>query len=198
MKKLFLSFACAFVMIASAAAQNVTLNLTSGQVMYGTLIELTDSTVSIVPDGAVTTNPLVFRAVLIKDAKLPHGSRLVNQDGKLILLTKEDIKIAKLQRERMRTPEYLIGKAMKTSGAAALAIGVPCLATGLATCIAGHVAATRYNLIEVAGCLEASYYLLPIGASLTIAGIPLYVEGKKIMELNVNFTGNGAGLALNF
>ena len=47
-------------------------------------------------------------------------------------------------------------------------------------------------------CLEASYYLFSIGASLTIVGIPLYVQGKKIMDINITYTGNGAGVAVSF
>ena len=38
-------------------------------------------------------------------------------------------------------------------------------------------------------------YTFGNGASLTITGIPLFVKGKQIMEMKVNYTGNGAGLA---
>ena len=97
------------------------------------------------------------------------------------------------------TPNQIFGEALKTTGAVCLGIGVPCLAAGLATCIAGNVGlSTSSNPIACVQAGEASYYLLGTGAALTIVGIPLYVKGKKIMELNVNFTGNGAGLAMNF
>jgi len=53
------------------------------------------------------------------------------------------------------------------------------------------------GLVTKSQLLESSYYLLPIGASLTIVGIPIYVEGKKIMDLNFGYTGNGLGVTMN-
>ena len=47
--------------------------------------------------------------------------------------------------------------------------------------------------MQLAGCI-----LLPVGASLTIVGIPLYAHGKKIINMNFNYTGNGVGLAMEF
>ena len=45
---------------------------------------------------------------------------------------------------------------------------------------------------------NAGIILTSTGAALKIIGVPLYCYGKRIMTLNVNYTGNGAGLALNF
>ena len=42
------------------------------------------------------------------------------------------------------------------------------------------------------------YVLTPLGAALTIVGIPLYVKGNKIMQMDVKCSGNAAGLTLNF
>lgn len=104
------------------------------------------------------------------------------------------------------TDNAIIGKAFKTTGIVSLSIGVPCLAAGIACCTAGHVRpveTNRYGIPFVSDltistrCLEASYYLFGIGASLTIVGIPLYVQGKKIMEMDITYTGNGVGIALN-
>jgi hypothetical protein len=47
-------------------------------------------------------------------------------------------------------------------------------------------------------CAAAGYVLMPFGAAWTVVGIPLYVKGKYIAELNFNYTGNGAGIAMNF
>lgn len=47
-----------------------------------------------------------------------------------------------------------------------------------------------------ADCATAGCVILPFGASLTVIGIPLTIKGKQLMELKVNYTGNGAGLAL--
>lgn len=43
----------------------------------------------------------------------------------------------------------------------------------------------------------AGYILMPMGGALTVVGIPLYIKGNK-MTMNVNYTGNGAGIAFNF
>lgn len=45
-------------------------------------------------------------------------------------------------------------------------------------------------------CTTAGCVLMPFGAALTVVGIPLTVKGKQLMELKINYTGNGAGLAL--
>lgn len=90
-----------------------------------------------------------------------------------------------------------IGEAFEITGITALSIGVPCLAAGLSCCIAAYLLPS-YDLVIKTQCLNSSYYLFGAGASLTIVGIPLYVQGKKIMEMNINYTGNGAGLAFKF
>ena len=38
---------------------------------------------------------------------------------------------------------------------------------------------------------NAGYLLTGAGAALTIVGIPLYCYGKRIMTMEVNYTGNG-------
>lgn len=40
--------------------------------------------------------------------------------------------------------------------------------------------------------------LFPIGASLTIVGIPLHIHGNKIITMNLNYTGNGIGVGVEF
>ena len=45
---------------------------------------------------------------------------------------------------------------------------------------------------------SAGICLAAIGGTLTVVGIPLHIHGKKIMTMNVNYTGNGAGVALQF
>lgn len=90
-----------------------------------------------------------------------------------------------------------IGEAFEITGITALSIGVPCLAAGLSCCMAAYLL-PLHDLVIKTQCLNSSYYLFGVGASLTIVGIPLYVHGKKIMEMNINYTGNGAGLAFKF
>ena len=101
-------------------------------------------------------------------------------------------------RAKPSNPNEVIGRAFIKTGGVALGIGLPCFVAGLATCIAGNVNITPSNVASKAACAEASYYLFGIGASLTIISIPLIVNGKRIAKMKFNYTGNGAGVALNF
>lgn len=197
-RKFYLLIACAFAFVVNVYAQNCTLKLNTGQTMEGTLVDASDSTVTFLIDGGV--QPLVIPASRIQSGTLPHKGKLLVQDGKIVIHTAEDIKAAQ-RKEIANNPNTALGKALKVSGATSLGMGVPCLVAGLATCIAGNTMnVSKYGtgLTTKSRLLETSYYLLPIGASLTIVGIPLYVEGKKLMEVNINYTGNGLGLSMNF
>ena len=198
MKKYLLLLSTLLMSVFSLSAQNCTLTMTSGQTLQGTLIDASDSTVTFLIEGAAQA--LTIPASRIKSGRLPHKGKIYVQEGKVLIQTGDDIKAAE-RHEIVGNPNYALGKAMKVSGVTSLCVGVPCLSAGLATCIAGHVSyVSKYGtgLTTKSQLLEASYYLLPIGASLTIVGIPLYVEGKKIMDLNVSYTGNGVGLTMNF
>lgn len=197
MKKL-ISLLLVVLSISIVAAQNCTLKLNTGQIMQGTLVDATDSTVTFLMDGAL--QPLIVPASRIQSGTLPHKGKLLVQGGKVVIQTGEEIKAAQ-RKEIANNPNYALGKALKVSGATSLGIGIPCLAAGMATCIAGNVMyVSKYGtgVATKSQLIETSYYLLPIGASLTVVGVPLYVEGKKIMEVNVNYTGNGIGLSMNF
>lgn len=128
---------------------------------------------------------------------------------------------------RAGDPNQSISQSLETTGIVSMSVGVPCLAAGmvclmyanfvpnpLAGCTTSldranadpslkYLSLTEYeqqakaftaktHAAEVAG-----YILTPMGGALTIVGVPMYVFGHK-MTLNVNYTGNGAGLALNF
>jgi len=95
-------------------------------------------------------------------------------------------------------PNEVIGKALISTGGVALGIGLPCLVAGVATCIAGNVNINASNMVQKANCAEASYYLFGIGASLTIISIPLLVHGKRIADMKFNYSGNGAGVSVDF
>ncbi len=198
MNRLLITALCLFAFFASISAQNCTLRMTNGQTVQGTLIDANDSTLTFMMEGA--TQAYTLHASRIKSGTLPHKGRISVIDGKIIIQTGDEIKAAQ-NKQLANNPNYAIGKALKVSGATSLGIGIPCLAAGLATCIAGNVMyVSKYGtgLTTKSQLLETSYYLLPIGASLTIIGIPLYVEGKKIMDLKVGYTGNGVGLTMNF
>lgn len=189
--------------IGEIMAQRVTLTMKTGQTISGKLVTVSDSTITLLLGQPLTE--MKIPADHIQSGKMPHNGQLFVQDGRIIILTSEDIKEShnRKTKELYSNPHFAIGASLKKAGKVLMVAGVPCLAAGLVACIAGHTMhvgddinsskiKTKNNLIE------SSYYLLPIGASLTLVGIPIYVEGKKIMDLNINYTGNGAGLALCF
>lgn len=145
----------------------------------------------------------------------------------LCLLVAVGMAISMNAQTKAADPNVSVGQAIKNTGLISMSIGAPCVAAGLASLLYANLlpnpttgyttsqslAAERDDLqymsvSEYIGKLEeyngkvraannAGYLLTGAGAALTIIGIPLYCYGKK-MTLNVNYTGNGAGLALNF
>ena len=129
---------------------------------------------------------------------------------------------------RAANPNGEIGKALKNTGLISMSVGIPCVVAGVASLLyaefmpnptAGYTTsqaqASQYKDLQYMSASEyiakledynskkrsasnAGYILTGAGASLTIIGVPLYCYGKRIITLNVNYTGNGAGLALNF
>ena len=129
---------------------------------------------------------------------------------------------------RAANPNEEIGKVLKNTGLISMSVGIPCVVAGVATLLysefmpnptAGYTTsqtiASQYKDLQY---MSASEYIAKLedyngkkrtanntgliltstGAALTIIGVPLYCYGKHIMTLNVQYTGNGAGLALNF
>lgn len=210
MKKLMFLLAVVVCSVLSYAQQEATVTTIDGQRLYGIFIVGNDTSVTI----RITKNAESFKKKNGSDICVLHASEIASlfidglqyvfEDGKFI--SKREIERRKKQKEQENKaqeiaadPNFVIAKALKSTGALSLGFGVPCLAAGLATCIAGHIAdVSPENAQAIAGCNEASYYLLGVGAGLTIVGIPLFIEGKKLMELKVNYTGNGVGLSMNF
>ncbi len=125
-------------------------------------------------------------------------------------------------------PNETVGKALKSTGALSMAIGVPCFVAGVACLMYANMKAnptdgytTSRSKADADGSLEyisvdewnnkmqkftrsthnaevAGYILTPMGGALTVIGVPLYVKGKKMMQLDVNYTGNGAGISVEF
>lgn len=195
--KIVLILAAICLSLNGVLSQNITLDVGQRAPIFGKLLETTDTTVTVLIYGETGSQSLVIPAFKIKSGKLPHNGKLLVQDGKIVILSGERISTANNQ-QVPGDPNYAIGRALKVTGATSMIIGIPCFVAGLATCIAGHTGKNESNLAGKAKCAEASYYLFGMGASLTVIGIPLYISGKKVMDLHVNYTGNGAGLALNF
>ena len=135
--------------------------------------------------------------------------------------------VAPVNSERASNPNQVVGQALQTTGVVSLSVGVPCLAAGMACLMYANFVPnpmdgyttnqskadadrhlqyiTMEEYKEKAQSFTASthaaevagYILMPMGGALTVVGIPLYIKGNKL-TMNVNYTGNGAGLALNF
>ena len=117
-----------------------------------------------------------------------------------------------LQREG--DPNYAIGCVLKQTGDIALSIGVPTMTIGailLAYGCAGSNNNINMSSMSISDikqmandadskgkCAMAGAILLPFGGALTVVGIPLSIKGKHIMDIKFNYTGNGAGVAVEF
>ena len=137
-------------------------------------------------------------------------------DGKFVPDAKAQAKLAKKQAEnaahaqivseRAANPNLVIGNALKKTGSVCLGVGIPSLLVGTILVAYGTTGTVDLpKTVEDAEknatkgkCATAGCVLLPMGAALTIVGIPLNVHGKRIAEMNINYTGNGAGLSFNF
>ena len=136
--------------------------------------------------------------------------------------------VAQQPSNQAANPNVELGKALKNTGIISMSVGAPCLAAGLASLLyaellpnptggyttSQNLAAQDPNLQymstneyiaklqdyngKVHAAHNAGYLLTGAGAALTIVGIPLYCYGKRIMTMEVNYTGNGAGLAIKF
>lgn len=98
-------------------------------------------------------------------------------------------------------PALVVGKNLKMSGQVSLGIGVPMLFTGIVLMGVGNsniLNATPEQLLAITRCYTAAPYLFATGAALTVFGIPLYVSGVRILDMQLNLYGSGAGIALQF
>ena len=171
------------------------------------LISITDTTLTVVEmkDSVTVTYPAKnLVEVFLPERKL----RYYSFNGKLV--TEAEMQTARLQADeaerkrydimRANNPNYAVGQAMRGVAKGSLLIGIPSLITG--TILLGYGLGMQKNhplsrdSEKYADCATAGMVLFPIGASLTIVGIPLSLEGKELMRLNINYTGNGAGIAL--
>lgn len=130
--------------------------------------------------------------------------------------------------KRAADPNVMVGKAMQKTGVITMSIGAPCVAAGVASLLYAnflpnptdgyttskelasqdlslrYMSASEYvsKLQDYNGKVRAAetagYLLVGSGAALTIVGIPLYCYGKQLCTLNVNYTGNGAGVSVKF
>lgn len=121
-----------------------------------------------------------------------------------------------------------IANALKTTGTVSLSVGVPCLAAGIGCLLYANLlpsATAGYTTSKAAASMNtdltyisveeyirkmesyngkvqaastAGYILTPLGGALTIVGIPLYVSGKKIADMEIKTNVSNTGLTFNF
>ena len=225
MKRIVLILALTVSAIATFALDPVKVTTSDGKVISGYFVIGTDTTYTIKCTDSYIVNKygadtITFRMTDIRQVYM-YNQTFVPYEGQLVakksITTKHGTEVAVVSNGQQSTvytskpgdPNYMIGKALKSTGGVAIGIGVPCAVAGAILLAAGKSAEkSLYNPdnvslnlkdiksssdLQLAGCI-----LLPLGASLTIVGIPLYAHGKKIMTMNFNYTGNGVGLAMEF
>ena len=229
MKRILLILALAVSAIATFAQDPVKVTTSDGKVISGYFVIGTDTTYTIkCTDHYITnkygTDTITFRMADIREVYM-YNKTFVPYEGKLVakksVTSKLGTEVAVVSNGQQSTiytskpgdPNYMIGKALKSTGGVAIGVGVPCTVAGAILLAVGKSAEKSLynpdpdldnlsnnlkkgidsNNLQLAGCI-----LLPLGASLMIVGIPLYAHGKKIMTMNFNYTGNGVGLAMKF
>ena len=212
MKRILLILALAVSAIATFALDPVKVTTSDGKVISGYFVIGTDTTYTIkCTDHYITnkygTDTITFRMADIREVYM-YNKTFVPYEGKLVAKKSVTSKLgtevaivsngnqSSIYTSKPGDPNYMIGKALKSTGSVALALGVPCLVTGSILMAVGYEA--DLDMITKNQVVTASCILFPIGASLTIVGIPLYAHGKKIMTMNFNYTGNGVGVAMQF
>lgn len=225
MKRILLILALAVSAIATFAQDPVKVTTSDGRLINGYFIDGTDSTYTIKCADSYIINKygadtITFHMTDIRQVYM-YNQTYVPYDGKLVakksIASKHGKEAAVLSYDNKSTiytskpgdPNLVIGKALKSTGGVAIGVGVPCAVAGAILLAAGKSAEkSLYDTSNVSSTLKegrkssdlqlAGCILLPIGASLTIVGVPLYVHGKKIMTMNFNYTGNGVGVAMQF
>jgi hypothetical protein len=216
MKKILVLIVLAVSAITSMAQESVKITTTDGKVISGYLVNGTETELIVkITDQYIVNkfgnDTIIFQMSDIHEVYM-YDKTFVPGDGGLVAkyktTSKRSIKATSMDipsgmKSVVYTAEpgnlnYAIGKALKSAGGVSLGIGIPSLAVGTALLIAGHTMPIIYthDLRVSSQLIEAGTILFPIGASLTIVGIPLHIHGKKIMDINFNYTGNGVGMAM--
>ena len=225
MKRILLILALAVSAIATFAQDPVKVTTSDGKVISGYFVIGTDTTYTIkCTDHYITnkygTDTITFRMADIREVYMynktfvPYEGTLVAKKSVTSKLGTEVAVVSNGQQSTIYTskpgdPNLVIGKALKSTGGVSIGVGVPCAVAGAILLAAGKSAEkSLYDTSNVSSTLKegrkssdlqlAGCILLPLGASLTIVGVPLYVHGKKIMNMNFNYTGNGVGVAMQF
>ena len=207
MKKLFLLFAI-LAMSVSLNAAAVYVLLADGTTLKGRVISHDESSLVVEPNTFVKYKKTLSPQDVLYFVIDGEG-RFDSKDGKFVLvesLATTNVSnepatspvVAPVQENNMMAanPNAIIGKALKSTGAYCMGIGVPALVAGGVLTVMGY--GGLLNPQAAAGCATAGCVLMPFGAALTVVGVPLYVKGQQIAQINVNYTGSGAGVVVSF
>ena len=217
MKKILLVLVAIFALTISAFAVTVNVTFNHGNNMEGQLVDLNDTALVIRAYFSATGDKeLTIHPDRVNYFYISGIGRYNVVDGKFVPDAKAQAKLAKKQAEnaahaqivseRAANPNLVIGNALKKTGSVCLGVGIPSLLVGTILVAYGTTGTVDLpKTVEDAEknatkgkCATAGCVLLPMGVALTIVGIPLNVHGKRIAEMNINYTGNGAGLSFNF
>lgn len=203
-----------FVLLLAILAMSLSLNaavsvfLTDGTTLKGRLISHDESSLVVEPNTFVKYQKKLQPAEVVYFV-IDEEGRFESIDGKFVLV--EQVDTSSVQSEptpqvvtanpapavQAANPNVAIGKAFKSTGSVCIAIGVPTLVAGSILTVVGYRSGTLDPLTR-SGCVTAGCVLMPFGAALTVVGIPLYINGQRIADININYIGNGAGVSVNF
>ena len=211
MKKILLLLALLVTSISFVFAnEDIILRHVDGNLYRGILITSTDSTLTI--SSSYSNEEMTFFHSDIVRARIGQYT-YIQKNGVLTRVSEEeyraDYNASKMQeemavKERLKkkkiinNPYYMTGEALTCAGNTALSIGIPSLLTGGALVIIGNLKSSNMDLLTQARCATAGYVLMPFGGALTVVGFPLIIKGKQLMEIDLNYTGNGAGMTVHF
>ena len=216
MKRFFLLLA--ILAPLAVCAETVKVTTKDGTVTNGYFVDGTDSTYTIRHQvdkgGHYGFDTLSFRMQDIYEVKM-YGKVFVPANGTLVPKKSLQNDVATnyasvdTYRAKPANPNLVIGKALKSTGSTAIGVGVPCMVAGavmwhfglkntVEDMTSNPMNFTVDKAMSGSRLASAGICLAAIGGTLTVVGIPLHIHGKKIMTMNVNYTGNGVGLAMQF
>lgn len=216
MKKLLFVLMALFALTLTVHATTVSVYLTNGHSLEGKLIYHDDTLLVLEPE-VYKAQTIRFYPAKVQYFIITGIGRINSVEGKFVPTEKAQQKLDKQQlqdnahAEQMRTlaanPNETIGRALRSTGTIAMSVGIPSLVVGTVLVAIGNTNpdVTKMDVTQAkkvqdmrGKCAAAGYVLMPMGAALTLVGIPLYVHGKRIAQLDIRYIGNGAGVALNF
>lgn len=209
MKKIIFALMAVAVSFATYAA-NVSVRLINDKTIEGKLISYSDTSLVMEPIFYHKKQQIELKPEIVRYFNISGVGNFSVRDGKFVPSKQTQAKMEKkqinLESPLAANPNEVIAKALKSTGATAIGFGIPSLIAGTFLIAYGKIGIinipktpAEVNTNDTkAKCATAGFVLMPFGAALTIVGIPLYVHGKRIAELNFNYTGNGAGVAVNF